>query len=69
MLLSPFVLMTSTKTPEKIVYDVVKSIYNDKTRLVEVHKSFNSFDPAKMHIDIGVPYHPGALKFYKEHGI
>jgi TRAP transporter TAXI family solute receptor len=69
ILASPFVLVTSTKTPEKTVYDVVKSIYGGKERLMTVHKAFGGLNPSKMHADLGVPYHSGASKFYAENGI
>jgi TRAP-type uncharacterized transport system substrate-binding protein len=37
--------------------------------MVTMHKAFNGFDPKAMYLDIGVPYHPGAMKFYKEAGL
>lgn len=66
---APFLLMASAKTPTDVVYKVTKAIYENKKKLVSSHKAFSGMDPNKMHAKIGVPYHPGALKFYKEKGL
>ena len=66
----PFLLMTSTKTPDEIVYRVAKALYPSKKKLVGVHKAFGDFAGNRMHLaDLGMPYHKGALKFYGEKGM
>jgi hypothetical protein len=65
----PFVLVSSTKVDAKAVYQVVKAIHGNKKRLVTTHKAFNGMHPKRMHLDIGLPYHKGAVKFYKENGL
>jgi hypothetical protein len=37
--------------------------------LAAVVKGIAGLDPKRMAEDIGVPFHPGAAKFYKEAGI
>jgi TRAP-type uncharacterized transport system substrate-binding protein len=32
-------------------------------------KSMNGITPKDMSVDIGVPFHKGAVKFYKEAGV
>ena len=66
---APFILTASTKTPDEVVYKVVSALYGNKAKLVAVHKAFSDFEGSKMHIDIGLPYHPGALKFFAEKGM
>jgi len=66
---APFLLMASSKTPNDVVYKVTKAIYENKKKLVASHKAFGGMDQKKMHAEIGVPYHAGALKFYKEKGM
>ena len=66
---APFLLMASSKTPDDVVYKVTKAIYENKKKLVASHKAFGGMDQKKMHAKIGVPYHAGALKFYKEKGM
>ena len=64
-----FVVNASTKTPDDVVYKVVKALHANKKKLIGSHGMFKQFDPAKMHVDLGVPYHPGAVRFYKEQGM
>ncbi len=65
----PFLITAGTKTPADIVYRMVESIYNNKKKLVASHASFKGLEPSKMHVDIGIPYHPAAIKFFKEKGM
>ncbi len=64
-----FVVNASTKTPDETVYKVVKALHGNKKKLIGSHGMFKQFNPAKMHVDLGVPYHPGALRYYKEMGM
>jgi uncharacterized protein len=57
---------TSDKTPDDVVYDVVKMLHDSKDDMVKGHPVFRNFDPKVMAEEIGVPWHPGAIKFYKE---
>lgn len=64
------VLYTSAKVSNDIVYRTTKALYENKKDLVSVFKPFAMFDPKKMAKPLkDVPYHPGALKFYKEIGL
>ena len=69
VLTAPFIINAGTKTPADVVYKLVKALYQNKSILVKSHKAFNGFIPDKMHPDLGIPYHEGALKFYREKGI
>ncbi len=66
---APFLVTASAKTPDDVVYKVVKAIYENRPKLIASHKSFNGMKPEKLHLDIGMPFHPGALKFFKEKGM
>ncbi len=66
---TPFVLLTSTYVSDDVVYDLVKAIHENKEALVASAGAFNGFDPSAMNTDIGVPFHPGAEKFYSEAGM
>ena len=59
---------TSAKMPDDVVYNVVKMLHASKADLVKGAPVFRGFEPARMTEEIGVPWHPGALKFYKEIG-
>jgi TRAP transporter TAXI family solute receptor len=59
---------TGAATPDDLVYNVVKAMHEAKDDLVKNQPVFKQFDPKRMTEEIGVPWHPGALKFYKEIG-
>ncbi|HVL56989.1 MAG TPA: TAXI family TRAP transporter solute-binding subunit [Burkholderiaceae bacterium] len=60
-----FVLFTSTKVSDDIVYKVVKSVYEAQDELRSYNKEFRPTFVKAGPID----YHPGAIKFYKEVGL
>jgi TRAP transporter TAXI family solute receptor len=66
---APFVLLASTKTPQEVVYKAINAIHGNQAKLVGVHKAFKDMDQKRLNIDIGVPYHAGAQKFFKEMGL
>ena len=61
-------LTTNDKMPDDVVYSIVKMLHESKDELVKGQPVFRNFDPKGMNEEIGVPWHPGAIKFYKEGG-
>ncbi|MGE3935405.1 MAG: TAXI family TRAP transporter solute-binding subunit [Rhodospirillaceae bacterium] len=61
-------LSTNDQTPDQLVYDVVKMMHDSKDYLVGISPIFGDFDPKAMSEEIGVPWHPGAIKFLTETG-
>lgn len=59
-------LVVSCKLPEDRVYTMTKTIVDNMKDLVAVTKAVEGVTPKDMAEDIGVPLHPGALKFYRE---
>jgi TRAP transporter TAXI family solute receptor len=57
---------TNDKMPDDIVYGIAKMIHGGKEDLVKGHPVFRTFDPSRMTEEVGVPWHPAAIKFYKE---
>jgi TRAP transporter TAXI family solute receptor len=62
-------VVASCKLPADQVYAMTKSIAANTATLATVAKDIAALKPAGMAADIGVPFHPGAAKFYKEAGI
>jgi uncharacterized protein len=69
VLSSPLALTTSTKTSDEAVYQTIKAVFENKKKLVTIHRAFGSLNPKKMNVDIGVPYHRAAIKFFREKGM
>jgi len=62
-------LVTSAKTPDDVVYNLVKATFDNFDEFKKLHPAFANLDPAKMVVDgNSAPLHPGAVKYYKEKG-
>jgi hypothetical protein len=62
-------LFASTKTPEDVVYKVVKAMHEHAGEFGKVFPPLNLLKKDAMAQEIdGVEYHAGAIKFYKEVG-
>jgi TRAP-type uncharacterized transport system substrate-binding protein len=54
--------------PAEQVYTMVKTMVANLPDMVAINKAMAGLTPKMMAEDIGVPFHPGAVKFYKEVG-
>ncbi len=61
-------LVISAKLPEPLVYNITKLVAENVGRLADVVKDMKGVTVQDLALDIGVPFHPGALKYYKEVG-
>lgn len=61
-------LVVSCDLPEQMVYTMAKTIAANVESLAAINKPMAGLKPKDMAADIGVPFHPGAAKFYKEAG-
>jgi TRAP transporter TAXI family solute receptor len=59
-------LIASCKLPEETIYKITKALAENIPTLGAVVAAVKEMTVKDMAIDIGVPYHPGALKYYKE---
>ena len=64
-----FYIVTGAHVPEEIVYLTTKTLYNNKKALALAFGPFNRMVPNEMAAKHSNPYHPGAIKFYKEMGL
>jgi TRAP transporter TAXI family solute receptor len=61
-------LVVACDLPENTVYQMVKAMAGNVDAMAAVVKSIEGIKPKDMAQDIGVPFHAGAAKFYKEAG-
>jgi len=59
-------LMMRCSTPEDLVYKITKSLAQNTEQLGHVVAAVKGLTAKELAIDVGVPYHPGARKFYRE---
>lgn len=63
-------LVASAATSEDAVYTVVKSVFDNFEPFKMLHPAFKNLDKAEMiKMGLSAPFHPGALKYYKEAGL
>lgn len=59
-------LVASCKLPEALVYNITKALATNIENLGNVVAAVKGLSVKDMASDVGVPYHPGARKYYQE---
>ena len=62
-------IVAACSLTEDRVYAMTKAMADNVQSLAAVTKAVSGLTPKEMAEDIGLPFHPGAAKFYKEQGI
>jgi uncharacterized protein len=64
------ILVTNDKMSDDIAYKVAKIVFDHKAELVSVHSEAANIEyKYQMKNSSPVPWHPGALKYFAEHGV
>jgi len=62
-------IFTNAKVPDEVVYKIIETMEQNKADLVAVQPALRDFSAAALYKDYKLPYHPGALKYFKDHHI
>lgn len=62
-------LITSASVDEELVYQVTKTLYENRQAVVEKHAAGRAINPENVVRPTGTEFHPGAIRFYEEIGI
>lgn len=65
----PWMMLVNKDVSDDLVYNMTKAIVEHKDDLKASFAAFGRADALNMAPDIGVTYHPGALRYFKEAGI
>jgi len=65
----PVVFVTTEDMDANLVYNITKTMFEKKAELVAVHKEARKLELKNAIAVSSVPYHPGAIKYYKEQGV
>lgn len=64
-----YMLWANKDVPDDVVYKVTKAMYGNEKELKTLSPLWGSHFSKNMAKDQGLPYHPGAIKLYKEVGL
>src|SRR5262249_9628638 len=63
------ILITSAKVKDDLIYKVLESMEKNKDDMIAVQPVLREFSGKFGYAKYGIPYHPGALKYFQEHNI
>ena len=64
----PTTLIAHKDLSEDFVYEVTKALVNTFPERQQNFDFLKKVKPEELAMDVGIPFHPGALKYYKERG-
>jgi TRAP transporter TAXI family solute receptor len=62
----PCILFTVDGVDEEIVYAATKALYENQDYMRKVHPGFKHWEPQDIPTEVEVPFHPGAIRYYRE---
>jgi len=60
-------LFTNAKVKDEVIAKIIDTLENNKPDLIAVQPALRSFSANKLYKAYDIPYHPGALKYFKDH--
>ncbi len=65
------ILVANASMDDQTAYNIVKTIFDKRDDLIAVHKEAENFKIGSQSVAAagGIPYHPGAAKFFAEKGV
>ena len=61
--------VTRADMPDDIVYAIVKEVFDNLEEFKKLHPAYSVLTRENMLEGLTAPIHPGAMKYYKEHGL
>ena len=62
-------LITNDKVPDDVVYKIIDTLVKNAPDLIAVQPALRGFSAQTLYTAYDLPYHPGALKYFKDHNI
>jgi len=62
-------LIVAANQEEDLAYRLTRALYENRERLAEKHPAGRAVNPTNAVRDAGTPFHPGAIRYYREIGI
>jgi TRAP transporter TAXI family solute receptor len=64
-----YLILTGAQLADDDAYKVAKVLYDAQDKLATIAKVYARYDKNELTRDRGIPFHPGAIRFYREKGI
>jgi uncharacterized protein len=62
-------VFTNAKVSDETVYKFIDTLENNKAELIAIQPALREFSAAALYKSYKIPYHPGALKYFKDHNV
>jgi TRAP transporter TAXI family solute receptor len=62
-------IFTNAKVPDDVIYKAIDTMVKNKADLVAIQPALREFSAENLYKKYDIPYHPGALKYFKDHNI
>jgi hypothetical protein len=62
-------LIAAESADEELIYQATKILYEQREQVVAKHPAGRAINPANVVRDTGTPFHPGAIRYFREIGI
>ncbi len=62
-------LVTNDKVSDDVIYKIIDTLVKNKADLVAVQPALREFSAENLYKAYDLPYHPGALKYFKDHNV
>lgn len=69
LLFEDYVVVTGSHLSDEDAYKIATLLYEAQDKLVSIAQAYRRYDKAKLARDPQIPFHPGAIRYYKEKGI
>lgn len=64
------ILVANASMPDKVAYDIVKTLFDKRDELIQVHREAQNFVlESQTSKNSPIPWHPGVVKYYQEKGV
>ena len=62
-------MIATEELDDQLVYNITKTLIENIDVLKNFSKGTSGLTPQELATDLGIPFHAGALKYYKEKGL
>jgi TRAP transporter TAXI family solute receptor len=69
LIFEDYQVVGGSQISDEDAYKIAKILYESQDKLTSIAKTFSRYNKAELGADRGVPFHPGAIKYYREKGI